>query len=105
MKTGPGSSPTPCEICVDYWLGEAEGEPAGDAPPPPLGAGVETVVVFGCVDGATVPNQFQRAKPKKSSTRTISAMSAAAIPAPAPAVSPPVSTTSEPAGLQYLRTL
>jgi hypothetical protein len=83
----------------------------GELPPPPLlgdaagdAAGDVTTGVFGWPLGA-VPNQFQRVKPKNSRIRTRSAISAAAMPAPAPEASPLVSTTSEPAGLQYLRTL
>ena len=60
-----------------------------------------TVVGFEGVEyGALVPNQFHRLKPKKRRMSTKSAMIAAAIPAPAPAVVPSVSTTSEPTGLQ-----
>jgi len=47
------------------------------------------------------PNQFHCVKPKNSRISTSRARIAAATPAPAPApVSPDVSTTSEPAGLQ-----
>ena len=88
----------------DYGLADALGDP----PPPELALGIgdATLGLF-CVLvlGATLPNQFQRVKPKKSRISTSSAISAAAIPAPAPEVSPPVSTTSDPAGLQYRRTL
>jgi hypothetical protein len=90
-----------------YQLGDAAGEPDGELPPPPLlgdAAGDVTTGVLGWVLGGA-PNQFQRAKPKNSRINTMSAMSAAAMPAPAPVVSPLVSTTSVPAGLQYLRTL
>jgi hypothetical protein len=87
-------------------LGEADGE----LPPPALlgdaagdDAGDVTTGVLGWPLGA-LPNQFQRVKPKNSRISTSSAMSAAAIPAPAPEASL-VSTTSEPAGLQYRRTL
>src|SRR5437868_5926972 len=84
----------------------------GEAPPPPLGlccpgAGEVTDGLF-IVDGAPdrVPNQFHCVKPKNSRISTSRARIAAAMPAPAPApVSPDVSTTSEPAGLQYRRTL
>jgi hypothetical protein len=92
---------------VFYQLGDAAGEPDGELPPPPLlgdAAGDVTIGVLGCPLGGA-PNQFQRAKPKNSRINTMSAISAAAMPAPAPVVSPLVSTTSEPAGLQYLRTL
>src|SRR2546429_7249653 len=84
----------------------------GEAPPPPplglclAGAGDVTVGLF-VVTGAPdrVPNQFHCVKPKKSRIRTSRARIAAATPAPAPEPMSPVSTTSEPAGLQYRRTL
>jgi hypothetical protein len=84
----------------------ADGELEGDEAPPLLGeaAGDVTTGPLGCCV-KPLPNQFQRVKPKNSNTSTSSAISAAAMPAPAPAVSPLVSTISEPAGLQYLRTL
>ena len=70
-------------------------------PPPGAGAGDVTVVVFDGVEGwELAPNQFHCVKPKKRMMSTKSAMIAAAIPAPAPAVVPSVSTTSEPTGLQ-----
>src|SRR5207248_6920385 len=86
-------------------LGDAIGEP-----PPllPLGFGAAdwtTCCWGGAVVVGTAPNQFHRVNPKNSRISTSSAISAAAMPAPAPVVSPPVSTTSEPAGLQYRRTL
>jgi len=84
------------------------GDPDGELPPPlPLlgdAAGDVTTGVLGWPLGA-LPNQFQRVKPKNRRINTRSAINAAAMPAPAPEASPPVSTTSEPAGLQYLRTL
>jgi hypothetical protein len=86
---------------VSYLLGEAAGEAVA---PPPLGIGELTVGELGCVVGLALLNQFHFVKPKNKKTKTSRAMSAAAMPAPAPAVSL-VSTTSEPAGLQYRRTL
>jgi hypothetical protein len=60
-----------------------------------------TVVVFGGAEDCDLdPNQFHCVKPKKRSISTKSAIIAAAIPAPAPAVVPSLSTTSEPTGLQ-----
>jgi hypothetical protein len=79
----------------------------GDALPPLLALGEATVGLL-VVDGAAerVPNQFHDVKPKNSRMSTSRARIAAAIPAPAPEpVSPDVSTTSLPAGLQYRRTL
>jgi hypothetical protein len=70
------------------------------------GAGCVTVVVFdGELDSGRVPNQFHCVKPKNSRMSTSSARIAAATPAPDPDVVVSVSTTSEPAGLQYRRTL
>ena len=104
-------SPDPFFNWVDPrgYVGEAAGDDAGEAAGDEAGeagaAGEVTTGVFefGEPLGA-LPNQFHRVNPKNKRTRTSSAMSAAAMPAPAPAVSL-VSTTSEPAGLQYLRTL
>src|SRR5579859_2520229 len=102
-----GTRPAPCPYLRRLTqLGEADGE----LPPPPaplLGeaAGDVTTGVFGWPLLGPLPNQFHLVKPKNSSISTSRAMSTAAMPAPAPVVSPLVSTTSEPAGLQYLRTL
>src|SRR5579864_9835533 len=83
----------------------------GDAPPPapplPPCVGIGDVTVGFCT-GATarVPNQFHCVKPKNRRISTSTARIAAATPAPAPApIVSPVSTTSEPAGVQYRRTL
>jgi hypothetical protein len=71
-----------------------------------VGAGLVTVGLLAGALLERVLNQFHCVNPKNSSIKTRSARIAAAMPAPAP---PPVvslvSTTSEPAGLQYRRTL
>ncbi len=108
-KEGPDRAGPFSSVLLPTQLGEAAGELDGELPPL-LGdaagddAGDVTTGAFDWPLGA-LPNQSQRVKPKNSKIRTSSATSAAAIPAPAPVVSPLVSTTSEPAGLQYLRTL
>src|SRR5690349_1035110 len=112
MKEGRSQRTRPCssadEVRETYLDGD--GIALGDAPPPPLGlaAGIgdATVGLLVVVAGAPerVPNQFHCVKPKNRRTNTSRARIAAAMPAPAPApVS--VSMTSEPAGLQYRRTL
>src|SRR2546430_16077654 len=88
---------------------DGDGIALGEEPPPglPLGIGDATVGLL-VVDGGAVdrvPNQFHCVKPKNSTISTRRASTAAAIPAPAPEPVSPVSTTSEPAGLQYRRTL
>jgi len=81
-----------------------------------VGDGIELGAVLGAIGEATgllviaggavdrVPNQFHCVKPKNRRISTSSERIAAAMPAPAP-VESLVSTTSEPAGLQYRRTL
>src|SRR4051794_17381152 len=97
-KRRKGRTVRPFRISLVDQLGE--GELAGELPPPPplLGedAGDVTtgLLLLGRLLGP-LPNQFHRVKPKKSRTSTSSAINAAAMPAPAPLVSPPVSTTSE----------
>src|ERR1700758_929343 len=85
-----------------YLDGDALALVLGEALAPAPGAGDVTAGLL-VVDGATprVPNQFHCVKPKNSRISTSRASTAAATLAPAPApMSPPVSTTSEPAGLQ-----
>jgi len=86
--------------------GEATVPPPDPAPVPVVGAGLLTVGLLAGAVPDRVLNQFHCVKPKNSTIRTRSARIAAAIPAPAPdPVVSLVSTTSEPAGLQYRRTL
>src|SRR5438105_15762932 len=109
-KQGRSLGTRPCSFPEGADYLDGDGIALGEALPPPglpLGIGDATVGLL-IVDGGAVdrvPNQFHCVKPKNSTISTRRARTAAAIPAPAPEPVSPVSTTSEPAGLQYRRTL